>query len=77
MVIAGEMGVILITTKSGSSSKGIGVEVNNNTTFTNVIDERDFQYQYGQGSNNIKPTTVEAAQNTSTNSWGPKIDGST
>ena len=72
----GGNGVILITTKSGSSSKGIGVEVNNNTTFTNVIDERDFQYQYGQGSNNIKPTTVEAAQNTSTSSWGPKIDGS-
>jgi TonB-linked SusC/RagA family outer membrane protein len=72
----GGNGVILITTKSGGSSKGMGVEINNNTMFTNVIDERDFQYQYGQGSNGIKPTTVEAAQNTSTSSWGPKIDGS-
>ena len=35
-----------------------------------------FSITYGQGSNNIKPTTVEAAQNTSTSSWGPKIDGS-
>ena len=72
----GGNGVIVITTKSGSHSNGIGVELNNNTTFSNVIDERDFQYVYGQGSNGIKPTTIEAAQNTSTSSWGPKIDGS-
>jgi len=73
----GGNGVIVITTKSGSQSKGIGVEVNNNTTFSNIIDERDFQYSYGQGSNGIKPTTIESAQNTATSSWGPKIDGST
>ena len=73
----GGNGVIIITTKSGSKSSGIGVELNNNTTFSNVMDERDFQYVYGQGSNGLKPTTIEAAQNTATSSWGPKLDGST
>jgi TonB-dependent SusC/RagA subfamily outer membrane receptor len=73
----GGNGVVIITTKSGSSSKGIGVELNNNLTFNNLIDEREFQYDYGQGSNKIKPATIDAAQNTATSSWGPKIDGST
>ena len=68
----GGNGVIVITTKSGSQSKGIGVEVNNNTTFSNIIDERDFQYSYGQGSNGIKPTTIESAQNTCHQQLGSK-----
>ncbi|MGH2565212.1 MAG: carboxypeptidase-like regulatory domain-containing protein, partial [Ginsengibacter sp.] len=72
----GGNGVIIITTKSGSATKGFGVELNNNLTLSNLIDERDFQYAYGQGSNGLKPTTVEDAQNTSSDSWGPKIDGS-
>lgn len=72
----GGNGVILITTKSGSKTSGIGVTLNNNTTFSNLIDLRDFQYEYGQGSNGIKPTTIEAAQNTDLSSWGSKLDGS-
>jgi TonB-linked SusC/RagA family outer membrane protein len=72
----GGNGVILITTKSGNKSRGIGLEINNNTTANQLIDERDFQYVYGQGSNKLKPTTAEQAGNTSTSSWGPKIDGS-
>jgi TonB-linked SusC/RagA family outer membrane protein len=72
----GGNGVIIITTKSGSAAKGFGVELNDNLTASNLIDERDFQYVYGQGSNGLKPTTVEEAQNTSSDSWGAKIDGS-
>ena len=66
----GGNGVIVITTKSGSSSKGIGVEVNNNTTFSNVIDERDFQYTYGQGYNAIKPSTIEGCSKYSNQQLG-------
>ncbi|HEX4851168.1 MAG TPA: carboxypeptidase-like regulatory domain-containing protein, partial [Puia sp.] len=40
----GGNGAILITTKSGAKSHGIGVEINNNFTVSNVIDDRDYQY---------------------------------
>jgi TonB-dependent SusC/RagA subfamily outer membrane receptor len=36
----GGNGAILITTKSGMKSKGVGVEVNDNFTVNNVIDLR-------------------------------------
>ncbi|HTJ50446.1 MAG TPA: SusC/RagA family TonB-linked outer membrane protein [Cyclobacteriaceae bacterium] len=71
----GANGAILITTKSGSKSKGIGLEVNNNLTFNSFVDEHNYQYKYGQGTQGIKPTTQAAALGTSTLSWGPKLDG--
>ena len=67
-------GVILITTKKGSSRKGLGIEINSNATVESVLDFTDYQYQYGQGSMGLKPTTQAAAQ--SLNSWGAKLDGS-
>lgn len=72
----GGNGAILITTKSGAHAQGIGITLNNNLTFKSVVDERDYQYVYGQGTNGIKPTTQEAAINSALSSWGPKIDGS-
>lgn len=72
----GGNGAILITTKSGARSHGIGVEVNNNLTFSNVVDDREYQYSYGQGTQGIKPTTVDAANATAESAWGAKIDGS-
>lgn len=72
----GGNGVILITTKSGARSKGLGVEVNNNMTFNSVIDEREYQYQYGQGTQGVKPVTVDAARGTTQSSWGALLDGS-
>ncbi len=72
----GGNGVILITTKSGAKSRGIGVEVNNNLAFTSVVDDRDYQYVYGQGTQGVKPTTITAANATAESSWGAKIDGS-
>lgn len=67
-------GVILITTKKGSSRKGLGIEINSNATVESVLDFTDYQYQYGQGSMGLKPTTQAAAQ--SLNSWGAKLDNS-
>ena len=66
-------GVILITTKKGSSRKGLGIEINSNATVESVLDFTDYQYQYGQGSMGLKPATQADAQ--SLNSWGAKLDG--
>ena len=72
----GGNGAILITTKSGSKSKKVEVEFNNNLTLSTIIDYRDFQHTYGQGTQGIKPTTQSAAFNTASSSWGAKLDGS-
>lgn len=45
-------GVIVIKTKSGKSSKRIGVEVNSNLTFENALKLPEFQNVYGQGNGN-------------------------
>ena len=50
-------GVIMITTKSGSKNKGIGVEFNTNYTSDTPLDFTDFQYEYGQGEFGVRPTT--------------------
>lgn len=71
----GGNGAILITTKSGLHSHGIGVEVNNSLQFNRVIDQTDYQYVYGQGDNGIKPTSIATALS-GTDSYGAKIDGS-
>ncbi len=72
----GGNGAILITTKSGARSRGIGVEVNDNITATKFYDQRDYQYVYGQGSLGVKPTDITTANATAELSWGAKIDGS-
>ncbi len=45
-------GVIVIKTKSGKGSKGLGVEINSNTTFESVLRLPDYQNVYGQGNGN-------------------------
>ena len=42
-------GVILITTKSGSARKGLGISVNSGVTFNNVAVLPDYQNEYGGG----------------------------
>jgi TonB-linked SusC/RagA family outer membrane protein len=51
-------GVIMITTKSRGEGKGIGVAYNLNYTNDTPLDFTDFQYQYGQGENGVRPTTA-------------------
>jgi TonB-linked SusC/RagA family outer membrane protein len=72
----GGNGAILITTKSGLNTHGIGVQVNNNITGNSVIDERDYQYMYGQGLSGIKPVNTEMALAAPYYSWGARLDGS-
>lgn len=49
-------GVIMITTKTGKGQKGLGIEYSTSFTFDQVnLDLLDFQTQYGQGNNGLKP----------------------
>jgi len=50
-------GVIMITTKSGAATRGIGVTYNLNYTNEQPLDFTDYQYEYGQGEGGIRPTT--------------------
>lgn len=50
-------GVIMITTKSKGKEKGIGVSVNSNFTLDTPLDFTDYQKEYGQGENGVRPTT--------------------
>ncbi|UZD24204.1 SusC/RagA family TonB-linked outer membrane protein [Algoriphagus halophytocola] len=43
-------GVIMITTKNGSDTKGLGIEFNSNMTFDNPLVKPDFQNTYGGGA---------------------------
>ena len=68
-------GVILITTKKGVASKGVGVELNSTSTFETIAVYPDWQYEYGQGIDGIKPATANAARSTGRLSFGAKMDG--
>lgn len=61
-------GVILITTKTGSSQQGLGVSVNSTTGFETIFMTPKVQTVYGQGSYGVFDPE-------STNSWGPRLDG--
>lgn len=50
-------GVIMITTKTRKKGKGIGVSYNVNYTNEKPLDFTDYQYEYGQGENGLRPTT--------------------
>lgn len=51
-------GVLMITTKTKGSGKGIGVTYNTNFTNETPLDFTDYQYEYGQGENGVRPTTA-------------------
>ncbi|WP_129717801.1 SusC/RagA family TonB-linked outer membrane protein [Pedobacter sp. SYP-B3415] len=63
-------GVILITTKTGSAQKGLGITVSSSFGVQDIFMKPELQNTYGQGTNNI-------FDNRSTLSWGPRIEGQT
>ncbi|QRR00407.1 SusC/RagA family TonB-linked outer membrane protein [Dyadobacter sandarakinus] len=74
----GANGVIVITTKSGKNSKGIGVSVNAGVTFENPLILPDFQKVYGQGNNgefSFVDGNGGGTRDGVDESWGPKMDG--
>ncbi len=72
----GSNGVVLITTKKGKNGEGLGVEVNSNYVRENVIDETNFQTQFGQGYSGAKPVSAANALGSMESSWGAPLDGS-
>ena len=66
-------GVIIINTKTGAGTKGIGVEFNSSTQFDMLnLSLRDTQEIYGQGRDASKVSdAIDTYQ-----AWGPKMDGS-
>jgi TonB-linked SusC/RagA family outer membrane protein len=70
-------GVILIETKTGKGSKGLGVSVSNSTSFETPLRLPDFQNGYGQGSSGAFEFVDGAGGGTNDGtdeSWGPKLD---
>ncbi|TFF37512.1 SusC/RagA family TonB-linked outer membrane protein [Mucilaginibacter psychrotolerans] len=67
-------GAIIITTKSGNKNQGIGIEFTSNFTQNQALDFTDFQYEYGQGENNVRPKTQGQAQSSGAWSFGEKFD---
>lgn len=78
-------GVVLITTKKGAGSKGIGIEYNGNFVFEMVNNLTDWQHSYGSGgmvgpSLATQVATKPMDQNEGFDNywydqaWGPKFD---
>lgn len=65
-------GAIVITTKSGSSKKGLGVEINSSLSLYRPLKLPDYQNDYGEGTS----TTYYDywRQGSSTSSFGPELD---
>ncbi|WP_447640529.1 MULTISPECIES: SusC/RagA family TonB-linked outer membrane protein [Chitinophagaceae] len=71
-------GVILIKTKSGAKKKGLGITVNSNNTFDNVLILPKFQNVFGQGASGKFSYVDGAGSGVNDNvdeSWGPKMQG--
>ncbi len=64
-------GVIMINTKSRGAGSGLGITYNLNYTNETPLDYTDYQYEYGQGENGVRPT----APNPTSGQWsfGEKI----
>jgi TonB-linked SusC/RagA family outer membrane protein len=58
-------GVIMITTKTKGKTKGMGVTYNLNYTNDTPLDYTDYQQEYGQGENGVRPT----APNPTSGQW--------
>ena len=83
----GSNGVILITTKSGRKGKGIGVEINSNTSFETINLVPTFQNKYATGyeETNLYGSLVEIPAGSGKfyetmdtwhgDAWGPPLDG--
>lgn len=74
----GMNGVILITTKSGTNTQGLGVSFTQNVTFENALRIPKYQNQYGQGAGGEFSFLDGFGGGTNDNideSWGPRLDG--
>ena len=79
-------GALIITTKSGRRSSGLGVTLNSSVSIDNIQRWPDWQYEYGQGTGKsfdddgnpyYSYGASEDGRNTGSTSsaWGPRFDG--
>lgn len=80
-------GALIITTKSGKrKEKGLGVSINTNVSFNDVLRWPDYQYEYGQGTGRAFNSNGElyysygasadgASTGGTSSAFGPKFDG--
>lgn len=78
-------GAIMITTKSGKKSKGLGITYNSNMSFDVIQRWPDWQTQYGSGTGKAFNTDgdlyysfgagLDGPGTQSNHGWGPKFDG--
>ncbi len=77
-------GVILITTKSGKSRKGLGITINSNVTVDNIATAPTFQDKFAtgywsafatKGTSIIDGVEYPILNNRAYQSWGPAIEG--
>lgn len=72
-------GVVIITTKKGTSRKGIGVSFSSTASIQMADIQHDFQDEYGAGTNGKFTTTNEGVpffdKTTIPKSWGPRMEG--
>lgn len=76
-------GVVLITTKSGKKTKGLGMNVSHQISVEKPFTYIDFQNEYGTGTSVLDTATIilpngqrVRRQRTDRFSFGPKFDGS-
>ncbi len=69
-------GVVLITTKKGSAQKGVGVEYTADINVGRPYEFPNYQYEYGQGNDGVKPATAAAALSSGRLAYGARMDGS-
>lgn len=81
----GANGVIIVTTKTGKRRKGIGVEINSNTSIETINQIPNYQNKYAVGWDdanffgslvNINGQDYETLPSNLGFSWGPELDGS-
>ncbi|MDR2145428.1 MAG: SusC/RagA family TonB-linked outer membrane protein [Tannerella sp.] len=78
---AGANGVVLITTKNGSGTRGLGVQISYGQEWHQPYSLIDFQNEYGSGENEYARNWEDDAQTIrrtikSRFNFGPKFDGS-
>lgn len=72
-------GVILITTKKGKKSEGIGISVSQTLQWESVYKFPDFQNQYGMGTNPVwalnPDGSIDRSVSATSLNWGAPYDG--
>jgi TonB-linked SusC/RagA family outer membrane protein len=71
-------GVVLITTKSGKGTKGVGISFNSQASFESPLKLPDYQNQFGQGRDGQYAYVDGQGGGTNDNvleNWGPALNG--